>query len=174
MKTDPNVLKSLLSEGLMPKEETLEIARKKGQLTIGIPKETFFQERRVALVPEAVNLLVANGHDVKIETGAGENCNFKDNEYSEAGAQICYSANEIYECDIILKVSPPKPEEVELMKMNQILISALQLSAQPKEVLQMMAKKKVTAIAWDSRSARYGRNCRKYIYLNCGRIIVKL
>jgi alanine dehydrogenase len=149
MRTDPNVLKSLLSEGLMPKEETLEITRKKGQLTIGIPKETFYQERRVALVPEAVSLLVANGHDVKIEAGAGENCNFKDTEYSEAGALICHNVKEIYECDIILKVSPPKPEEVELMKMNQILLSAIQISSQPKEVLEMMAKKKVTAIAWD-------------------------
>ena len=84
MKTDPNILKHLMQQGsLLPKEEMLEIARKKGNLYIGIPKENSFQERRVALVPEAVSLLVSNGHRVKIETKAGEMANFSDNEYSD-------------------------------------------------------------------------------------------
>jgi alanine dehydrogenase len=91
MITDPELLKSLLHKGaFMPQEEMLEIKRKKGQLFIGIPKETSFQERRVALVPEAVSLLVANGHRVMVETGAGDGTNFTDTEYSEAGAEISY------------------------------------------------------------------------------------
>lgn len=150
MITDPEILKKLIQQGsLLPKEEMLEIARKKGSLFIGIPREISFQERRVALVPEAVSLLVANGHRVKIETRSGEGANFSDNEYSEAGAEICYDPKEIFQCDIIFKVAPPSEDEVEMMPGNQTLISALQLSIQPKVILQKLMQKKITAIAWD-------------------------
>lgn len=150
MVTDPEILKKLIQQGsLLPKEEMLEIARKKGRLYIGIPKEISFQERRVALVPEAVSLLVANGHRVKIESKSGEGANLSDNEYSEAGAEICYDPKEIFQCDIIFKVAPPLESEVEMMPGNQTLISALQLSVQPKVILQKLMQKKITAIAWD-------------------------
>ncbi|MEY4216481.1 MAG: hypothetical protein RLZZ68_937, partial [Bacteroidota bacterium] len=106
MATNPDLLKSLLHQGaILTQEEMLEIKPKKGQLFIGIPKETSFQERRVALVPEAVSLLVANGHRVRVETGAGEGTNFTDNEYSEAGAEIVYDQQHIYTCDMIFKVA---------------------------------------------------------------------
>ncbi|MEJ6798387.1 MAG: alanine dehydrogenase [Crocinitomicaceae bacterium] len=134
---------------LLPKEETLEVRRKKGSLFIGIPKETHFQENRVALVPESVSLLVANGHRVKIETKSGEGANFSDREYSEAGAEIVHNTKEIFECDIIFKVAPPSEAEVEMMKGSQTLISALQINVQPKVILQNLMKKKITAIAWD-------------------------
>jgi alanine dehydrogenase len=150
MITDPELIKNLIKEGgLLPKEEMLEIARKRGSLYIGVPKETSFQEHRVALVPEAVSLLVANGHRIKVETKAGEHANFSDRDYSEAGAEIVYDAKDIFQCDIIFKVSPPIEEEVELMTSGQTLISALQLSIQPKKILQKLMEKKVTAIAWD-------------------------
>jgi alanine dehydrogenase len=150
MITDPEILRQLMSQGsLLPKEETLEIARKKGNLHIGIPKETSFQERRVSLVPETVALLVANGHRVKIETKAGDGANFTDRDYSEAGAELCYDRQEIFKCDIIFKVAPPSEEEVEMMQGNQTLISALQISIQPKKILQTLMDKKITAIAWD-------------------------
>ena len=150
MITDPDILKKLIQQGsLLPKEEMLEIARKKGSLFIGIPKETSFQERRVALVPEAVSLLVANGHRVKIETKSGEGSNFTDNEYSEAGAEICHDVREVFACDIIFKVAPPSEVEVDMMTGNQTLISALQISVQPKVILQKLMQKKITAIAWD-------------------------
>jgi alanine dehydrogenase len=150
MITDPGLLKTLIQQGsLTPKEEMLEVRKKKGSLFIGIPKETSFQERRVALVPEAVSLLVNHGHRVRIETKAGEGANFSDNDYSEAGAEISYATKEIYECDIILKVAPPSEEEVDLMVGNQTFISALQISTQPKEILQKLMSKKITAIAWD-------------------------
>ena len=67
---------------LMPKEDLLEVRRKKGELLIGIPKETSFQERRVALVPEAVSLLVANGHQVLLESKAGEGAESGHQEHS--------------------------------------------------------------------------------------------
>jgi alanine dehydrogenase len=150
MKTDPILLKQLITQGsLLPQEEMLEIARKKGSLYIGIPKEVSFQEKRVALVPEAVSLMIANGHRVKIETKSGENAHFSDQDYSEAGAEIVYDKKEIFQCDIIFKVAPPSEEEVEMMSGNQTLISALQISVSPKIILQKLMQKKITAIAWD-------------------------
>ena len=150
MATNPELLKSLLHQGsLLPQAEMLEVKPKKGQLFIGIPKETSFQERRVALVPEAVSLLVANGHRVMVEAGAGQGTNFSDNEYSEAGAVISYQQKEIYACDIIFKVAPPTEEEIALMAGNQTFISALQIITQPKEILEKLMAKKNTCIAWD-------------------------
>lgn len=150
MKTDPEILKHLLAKGsLLPQEEMLEIAPKKGQLFIGIPKESFFQERRVALVPEAVSILVLHGHRVKIESKSGEMANFSDRDYSEAGAEICYDPKEIFECDMIFKVGPPSEEEIDMMKGNQTLVSALQISISAKAILQKLMQKKITAIAWD-------------------------
>lgn len=150
MVKDPELLKQLLKEGnILPMEEMLEISKKKGSLMIGIPKELSFQERRVALVPEAVSLLAANGHHVRVESGAGAPSNFSDNEYSEAGAEIVPAAKDVFQCDIILKVAPPTDEEVDYMPGNQTLISALQLSVQPKIILQKLIQKKITAVAWD-------------------------
>lgn len=150
MITDPELLKGLMQQGgLLPKEEMLEIKRKKGNLFIGVPKESAFQERRVGLVPEAVSLLVSNGHRVRVEAGCGLGANFSDNEYSEAGAEICVDRKEIYQCDIIVKVAPPTEEDADLMTGNQTLISALQIATQPKEILKKLIQKKVTAVAWD-------------------------
>jgi len=150
MATNPEILKELFKEGsLLPQEEMLEVRKGKHALCIGIPRETSFQEKRVALAPEAVSLLVANGHCVKIETKAGELSNFPDNEYSEAGAQICYDPKEIFQCDIILKIAPPTEEEVEMIKGKQTLISALQLSSQAGEIMRKLLAKKMTCIAWD-------------------------
>ena len=145
-----DALKSLaLEAALSPQEEKLEIGRKKQKLFIGIPKETEFQEQRVALVPESVGLLIANGHRVLVESNAGKNANFNDNEYSESGAEIIYDTQEVFKADIILKVSPPNEQEIKMMKHKQILFSALQLSAQPKSTLVKLMEKKITAIAWD-------------------------
>lgn len=150
MITDPELLKHLMAQGsLLPKEEMLEIAKKKGSLFIGIPKETSYQERRVALVPETVSVLVANGHRVKVETNAGDGANFTDRDYSEAGAEICHNREDIFKCDIIFKVAPLVDEEVDLLPGGQTVISALQISIQPKKILQKLSQKKVTAIAWD-------------------------
>ncbi len=134
---------------LSPKEEMLEVAKKKFHLTIGIPRETSFQERRVALVPESVGLLVNNGHEVIVETNAGRESKFSDHDYSEAGATIVYDKETVFKSDIILKVAPPSQEEIGMMPGRQTLISALQLSAQKEELFKALANKKITAIAWD-------------------------
>jgi alanine dehydrogenase len=135
--------------GLMPQEEMLEVQRKKGSLYIGVPKETYFQENRICLVPEAVALLVSNGHQVIIETNAGKAANFDDKDYSEAGAKIAYSSKEVYEADIILKVAPPSDEEIEMLQRKQTLFSALQMTVQSDNYVKQLMNKKVTAIAYD-------------------------
>jgi alanine dehydrogenase len=139
-----------LSKGvLVPQEEMLETGRKKGQLYIGIPKEIAFQENRVALVPDAVGLLVNHGHRVIIETEAGKAANFQDNDYSEAGAEIAYSAEQVYKADMILKIAPPTLEEIELMTHKQTLLSALQLTVAPEDFLRKLISKKVNALAYE-------------------------
>lgn len=150
MITDPETLKHLMKEGsLLPQEETLEVERKKGKLVIGIPKEISFQENRVVLTPEAISLLTAHGHHIKIESGAGSKAKFTDNEYSEAGAEICHDRKTVFSCQLILKIAPPSEEELEFMPGNQTLISALQITVQPKKTLVKLIQKKITAIAWD-------------------------
>jgi alanine dehydrogenase len=150
MTLSKEALKALAMEAVMlPKEEMLEIGRKKQRLYIGIPKESSWQEYRVALVPDAVALLVNNGHDVVIETNAGAMANFSDKDYSEAGAKIAYDTSEVWKANIIMKVGPPTNEEIEMMKTKQTLFSALQLSVQPKDTLKKLMQKKVTAIAWE-------------------------
>ena len=150
MSLSGDALKSLAFQAsLSPKEEMLEIGQKKQSLYIGIPKETELQEQRVALVPESVGFLVANGHRVVVESGAGQKANFSDSDYSESGAEIIHDTKEVYKADIILKVSPPNIKEISLMKHRQILFSALQLTVQPKDALEKLMSKKITAIAWD-------------------------
>jgi alanine dehydrogenase len=144
-----DALRALAKEAaLSPKEETLEIGKRDKQLFIGIPKEDD-SDNRVALVPDDVSVLVANGHRVLIETNAGKNANFSDKEYSEAGGEIVFDKKEVFKADLILKISPPSKEEIDYMQNKQTLISALQLTAQPKDTLKRMMDKKITAIAWD-------------------------
>ena len=142
-------LYSLTKGVMMPQEEMLEVARKKGKLFIGIPNEIAYQENRVPLVPDAVALLINNGHRVVIETNAGKAANFLDNDYSEAGAEIAYSPEEIYKADTIVKIAPPTTEEVELMQQKQTILSALQFNAHPEEFLKKLSQKKINAVAVD-------------------------
>lgn len=126
----------------------LEVATRKSSLYIGIPKEISFQENRVALVPDAVGVLVNNGHRVVVETNAGKASNFSDTDYSEAGAQIAHTAEEVYKAEIILKVAPPSLKEIAMMKPRQILLSTLQLSIQSDTFVKALMEKKITAIAY--------------------------
>ena len=134
---------------LIPQEETLEISKQKGELIIGIPKETHFQERRVCLTPDAVAALTNQGHKFVIETGAGDGANYSDTEYSEAGAKISYDTKEVFGCQIVLKVEPPSLDEIKLINPQSILFSALQLKTQTKNYFEALASKRITAIAFD-------------------------
>ncbi|MEE3038060.1 MAG: alanine dehydrogenase [Bacteroidota bacterium] len=142
-------LSSLSSKSLLPQEERLELKRHSKSLHIGIPKEISFQESRIAIVPDAVQLLVSHGHEVVIESQAGEGSNFSDVEFSEAGAKIVYNPKEIYQSDIILKVEPPTSEEISMMKGRQTLISTLQITTRDIDYINQLKEKKVNCIAYE-------------------------
>ena len=134
---------------LMPKEERLEVSQDNVQLRIGLPKERSFQEKRICLTPDAVSALTNNGHHVIIEAGAGNNAAFEDKEYSEAGAEISNDTAKVFACPVILKVEPPTLGEIEMLKPNAILISALQLKMQEKAYFEALGEKKITALAYE-------------------------
>ena len=150
MDTGRKAIKALAKEAaLLPQEELLQVKAGQEDLTIGIPKETSLQEKRVALVPEAVALLVAHGHEVLVESEAGMLSHFTDIEYSESGARIIYDRKKVFEAALVLKVEPPSIEEVKMMSRGATLVSALQLSVQNENLLEELSEKKITAIAWD-------------------------
>lgn len=142
-------LSPFTKEQLLPQEEMLEVHKRKGNLFIGIPKETSFQEKRVCLTPDAISALVNNGHKVLLESGAGDGANYNDKDYSEAGAKITKDKAKVFSCPIILKVEPPSFDEIKLFNPQTILISALQLKTQSKNYFEALAKKRITAIAFE-------------------------
>ncbi len=144
-----NPLSPFTKAQLLPQEEMLEIQKQKGELFIGIPKETHFQETRVCLTPDAVSALTANGHRVMIESGAGIGANFKDKNYSDAGAEVTKDVTKVLSCPIILKVEPPSLEEIKLLNPKTIIISALQLKTQNKDYFKALAEKRITALAFE-------------------------
>ena len=127
----------------------IEVLKRKGDLFIGIPKETAFQEKRVCLTPDAVSALVNNGHRVLLESGAGNGAKFSDNDYSEAGAEITKDVAKVFACPMILKVEPPSLEEIKLINPQSIIISALQLKTQHKKYFETLASKRITALAFE-------------------------
>lgn len=136
-------------EELIPQEEMLEIQKQKGELFIGLPKETHFEEKRVCLTPDAVAALAAHGHRIVIESGAGEAANFSDKSYADAGAKVAYNTAEAFGCNIVLKVAPPTLEEIVHLKPQTVLLSSLQLKTQTKAYFEALAEKRITAVAFD-------------------------
>jgi len=134
---------------LLPQEETLELLKQKGELFIGIPKENQFQEKRICLTPDAVNALTANGHRVLIESGAGDGANFSDIDYTNAGATISRDTKKVFSCPLLLKVEPPTLSEIQYINPQTTIISALQIKTQSKEYFEELAKKRITAIAFE-------------------------
>lgn len=134
---------------MQPQESMLEVKHKKNKLYIGIPKEVSFQENRVPLTPLSVALLVNNGHEVMLESNAGQAANFSDKDYAEQGARIVFDTKTVYEADLIIKIAPPTIQEIELMKSGQILISALQLATLKVNSLQALMKKNITALCFE-------------------------
>ncbi len=134
---------------LIPKEERLEVKLREGSLSIGIPKESHQQEKRISLTPEAVQVLVANGHEITVESGAGLDANLTDQEYSEAGATISYNSKEVFSKPIVLKVSPLTDAEIDLLTPNAFLLSTVQINTQKKSYFEKLSAKKVTAIGFE-------------------------
>ncbi|MGC1203371.1 MAG: alanine dehydrogenase [Flavobacteriaceae bacterium] len=142
-------LSPFTKQQLLPQEETLEIYKRKGELYIGIPKETAYQEKRVCLTPDAVSALVSNGHKVLLESGAGEGARFSDKDYSEAGAEITKDTAKVFACPMVLKVEPPTMEQIKMLNPQAILISAIQIKTQTKKYFEALASKRITALAFE-------------------------
>jgi alanine dehydrogenase len=143
-------MQDLAKQGaLYPQEALLEVKKGGKQLFIGIPKEMDDYENRIVLTPEATSILVRNGHQIYIETGAGDASKFSDREYSDAGATIVYSAKEAFEADIVLKVEPPTTEEISYIKPGKTLISALQMAKLMPEYINALNTKKIVAVGFE-------------------------
>ncbi|MEE9363764.1 MAG: alanine dehydrogenase [Cellulophaga sp.] len=134
---------------LLPQEETLEIQKSKCELYIGLPKENQRQENRICLTPDAVNAIVSNGHRVLVESGAGERASYSDIDYTNAGAEITENTKKVFSCPLLLKVAPPSIAEIKMIKPKTTIISALQIKTQTKEYFEELAKKRITAIAFE-------------------------
>ncbi len=145
--TKPSITTSFSYETL---EETLDIPPKAERMLIGIPRETAFQENRIALTPDAVGVLVSNGHEVMIEHDAGEGSHFKDKDYSEAGARIVLDKATVYQCPILVKSAPVTEDDLSLLQFNQLIISPIHLSVMKSSILAKMMEKKITAISFEN------------------------
>ncbi len=121
------------------------IAYKK--LTIGVPKEMWTNERRVALTPIAVQTLIKKGISVRIESKAGSEAEFLDSDYESVGAKIA-DRKAIFESDVILKVRQPLDEELALFKNNSTLISFL-YPAQNQKLIEQLSAKQLNVFAMD-------------------------
>lgn len=134
---------------MLPKEEMLEIRRKGKKIRIGIPSDMEKVEYRVPLTPQAVELLVSYGHEILIEKDAGKAASYTDEEYREAGALVMDNRKEIFDCEIVLRVSPFDESEIDLLKGHQALISNLQINAQCPNSIAKLIQKKLTNIAYE-------------------------
>ena len=142
-------LKDLAKEAMLyPQEAPLKVGATENTFIVGIPKESFEQENRVALTPNGVELMVQNGIQVMVETGAGSYAKYSDREYSEAGAKIVYSPSEAFDADIVIKVQPPTVEEIDMMKKSSTLMSTAPLRKVTKELINKLNEQKITAVGF--------------------------
>ena len=133
----------------MPKEEQLETAVRYRRISIGMPRDNNDEEKRVAITPEAVNLLVENGNEVIVQKGAGLGANYTDRDYSENGAVITDSPARVFSADVVIKVAPFVEHETDYLKGNQVILSYLNVLKLSVETLAKLIRKKVTALAFE-------------------------
>lgn len=133
----------------IPQELLEELRKVSNRLLIGIPKELDTEERRLALTPEAVGMIVECGHRVIVETNAGLGINYSDNHFAEAGAEIVSTPAEVYQADYILKMLPPLPCEVALMKPRSTLFSMIQFNLFDSDSYEGLMRKRINAFAYE-------------------------
>lgn len=139
-------------------EETLDIKPLASSLSIAIPKENAFQENRIALTPDAVGVLVSNGHQVAVEYKAGEGAHFSDQDYAEAGAFIIHDKSELFKSDMVVKSAPVSDEELPLLTAGQTIISPIHLPVMKTHILEKMMEKKITALSFENLKDESGHN----------------
>ena len=143
--------------GYIPQELLQEISKIGNRLLIGLPCERHEDEKRIVLTPEAVNVLTECGHHVRLESGAGRDINYSDNHYSEAGAEIVATPEEVYQSDVILKMLPPLPAEAALMKSRSLLLSMVQFNLFAPETYMLMMNKRITALGYEFMEDEVGQ-----------------
>lgn len=139
-------------------EETLDIKPSSASLSIAIPKENEFQENRIALTPDAVGVLVNNGHRVSVEKTAGEGAHFSDKDYADAGAKIVPDKKQIFQSELIVKSAPVSDEELPLLSLGQTIISPIHLPVMKTHILEKMMEKKITALSFENLKDESGHN----------------
>ncbi len=144
-------------EELMPLEEKLEVVRREPKFSIGVPKETCLEERRTCLTPDAVQVLVQHGHEVIVESEAGSGSFFTDQQYADAGARITSDPKEAFGQNLVMKINPPTFDEIDFLKPNAHLISALQINLRDASYFLKLAEKKINAIAFEFISDEYSQ-----------------
>lgn len=130
-------------------EERLAVGESSKSVSIGIPKENPDLENRVSIVPNSIRTLVGFGHNVIVESGAGDRSNFSDHDFSEAGASISHSKEEVFKSDIVVKIAPATLEEIDLMHDDKIIISPLQLPSLHQEYFLKLKQKRITSLAME-------------------------
>ncbi|WP_455222653.1 alanine dehydrogenase [Kaarinaea lacus] len=125
-------------------------------MKIGVPKEIKNHEYRVGLTPAGARALTAAGHDVLIETMAGDKIGFNDDDYVQAGARIVSAAADAYQCEMVIKVKEPQPAEYALLKEGQVLFTYLHLAPDPQQT-QALLERKVIGIAYETVTDAKGR-----------------
>ncbi|KUG25430.1 alanine dehydrogenase [hydrocarbon metagenome] len=119
-------------------------------MRIGIPKETVLEEKRVAIAPAGVDALVKAGHTVFIQTNAGIDSHFSDEEYRQVGANVVYTVEEVYQrAELIAKIAPLTEIEASMLQEDQIIFSFLHLAIGKKNIIDELCKKKITAISYE-------------------------
>ena len=145
MKIDPKTAQKLFPEECLLQE----MEQQPHRLSIGIPMENKDIETRLGLTPEGVAIVVEEGHSVYIQRDAGQTISYTDLQYSEAGAFLVDEAADVFNRDIVLKVSPPTLSELEMMNKGATIFSLLQLGNLSKECIRLMMEKKLTAVAYE-------------------------
>lgn len=134
---------------LFPEECLIREIAGRPRLSIGVPAENPAVETRLPLTPEGVAIIVEEGHSVYIQRNAGHPISYTDMQFSEAGAYLVDSLEEVLSADIVLKITPPSIDELHLMQPRSTVFSMLQLSNLSKEAIELMMQKKMTAIAYE-------------------------
>ena len=118
-------------------------------MTIGVPREIKVQEHRVGLLPSGVFQLVKRGHEVLVESCAGADSGYPDQDYVNAGATLVDSHAAAFEADLVVKVKEPLPQEYGFLRKGQVLFTYLHLAA-ARELTDALLKSGVTAIAYET------------------------
>lgn len=125
-------------------------------MLIGVPKEIKNFEYRVGLVPSSVRELIANGHQVMVQKGAGEKIGFGDEAYRHVGVKIADTAEEIFaEAEMIIKVKEPQPNECKMLRENQVLFTYLHLAPDPEQA-KLLQESGCIAIAYETVTNQHG------------------